>query len=171
MDGKRANQLSEQRRSIIWAHGSGLFTVTPTTNVTRLETAASVTPAASTFLHHPHFVQITVATPALLDNHHLNIVKAFLRFRTGDDAQITQIRLYDAELQFAVFYGPLKNYVFKDIALTLKHPHRVVHGILFSIEVCFYGPGQNWVEISCAGVEILSDGLASHPSADEEVAE
>ena len=174
---KKTREEHERPRDFIWVHGCALLTEASATTITRLETAASISPASFATLSYPHFIQVTVPVPSILDNRHVHVVKAFLRFRTGDSAQITQIRLYDAETLFAAFSGPFKSNHYRDLALGIKHPHRVHHGVAFSIEVSFHerpGPRENWVEIASAGVELVRDECIPrefHHPADQEVEE
>ena len=139
---EKTNGLPGQRKSVIWALGSSSFTETPKTSLTRLKCSAAVTLISSKYINHPHFVQIAIPTPAILDSRNFDLVKAWLRFRTGNRAQTTEIRLYDAELQFKVIFGPLKTRVFKDFAFIIDQPHRITHAISFAIQVTFLWYGS-----------------------------
>ena len=122
-----------------------------------METGAIASPASSDVLSHSHLLQITVPTPVMMDGCLVNAVRAFLRFRTSSHAQITQIRFFDGEQQFAHFATPLTAFVVATRSMKFRNPHPAAQGIVLSVEVSFMSPEPNatWVEIIGAGIEYV----------------
>lgn len=142
-------------RTILWNHGTDVVADEKFTTIARIETGATATPHSAAVLSYPHLLQITVPTPVIIDDRQVNAVRAFLRFRTGSEAQITQIRFFDGELQFAHFIEPLRAPAFTTRSMRFRNPHPVMYAISSSVEVSFASPqpGEAWVEIVGAGVE------------------
>lgn len=143
--------------TILWNHGCALVAEGKFTTIARIETGATATPNSSNVLSYPHLLQITVPTPVIIDNRQVDAIRAFLRFRSGSQAQITQIRFFDGEMQFAHFVEPLKSPAFVTRSMRFRNPHPVMYGISFSVELNFTStqPAEAWVEIVGAGVEYV----------------
>ena len=144
-------------RTTPWNHGSTLVADEKFTTITRTKTGATATPQSTAVLSYPHLLQITVPTSVIIDDRQVNAFRAFLRFRTGSQAQITQIRFFDGEMQFAHFVEPLRALAFMTRSMRFRNPHPVIYAISLSVEVSFISPrpGEAWVEIVGAGVEYM----------------
>jgi len=144
-------------RTILWNHGCAVLGNGEFTSLTRMETGAMISPNSEDMINHLHLLQITVPTPAMIDNRLVNAVRAFLRFRTGSRVQITQVRFFDGEQQFAHFITPLKANVVTTRSMKFRSPHPVSQGISLSLEVTFMSSevSDAWVEIIGAGIEFV----------------